>query len=124
MKRIWFFLWCTSAIVLAQQPSDKGPVPPAGQGKTALSGQKIFEENCMRCHAADGSSNTFIGRRWKIPDLRSDPVQKLSVEQRIEIITQGKEKMPAQKNRLTAEEIRTVEGYVRELGKKASAPAQ
>jgi mono/diheme cytochrome c family protein len=124
MKGILFFLLCTSAIVLAQQPSGKGESSPAPDGKPALSGQKIFEEHCKRCHAADGSSNTFIGRRWKIPDLRSDKVQKLSVDQRIEIITQGKEKMPAQKNRLTAEEIRTVEGYVRELGKKALTPAQ
>jgi len=124
MRRIFFFFLCMSATVLAQQPSDKGPVPPADQSKSVPPGQKIFEENCMRCHAVDGSSNTFIGRRWKIPDLRSDPVQKLSVEQRIEIITQGKDRMPAHKNRLTAEEIRTVEGYVRKLGKKTSAPAQ
>src|SRR5579859_6430375 len=124
MRRILFFLLCTSTIVLAQQPSGKGQSSPAPADKAALSGQKIFEENCVRCHAADGSSNTFIGRRWKIPDLRSDAVQKLSAERRIEIITQGKERMPAQKNRLTAEEIRTVEGYVRELEKKASTPAQ
>jgi len=124
MKRILFFLLCTSAIVFAQQPSGKGESSPAPADKPALSGQKIFEQNCKRCHAADGSSNTFIGHRWKIPDLRSDAVQKLSVEERIEIITQGKEKMPAHKNRLTADEIRTVEGYVRELAKKPAAPAQ
>jgi len=78
----------------------------------------------MRCHAADGSSNTFIGHKWKIPDLRSDAVQKLSPEQRIEIMTEGKERMPAHKNKLTADEIRQVESYVRELGKKPSTPAQ
>ncbi|HTC92454.1 MAG TPA: c-type cytochrome [Terriglobales bacterium] len=124
MKRILFFLLCTSAIVFAQQPSGNGESSPAPADNPALSGQKIFEKHCKRCHAADGSSNTFIGRRWKIPDLRSDKVQKLSVEERIEIITQGKEKMPAHKNKLTPEEILAVEGYVRELGKKASPPAQ
>ena len=124
VRHILLFLWCASAIALAQQPSGKPESSPAPSDKPALSGQKIFEEHCKRCHAADGSSNTFIGRRWKIPDLRSDKVQKLSVEERIEIITQGKEKMPAHKNKLTPEEILAVEGYVRELGKKASTPAQ
>ncbi|HZS29251.1 MAG TPA: c-type cytochrome [Candidatus Angelobacter sp.] len=124
MRHILFFLLCTSAIILAQQPPDERPVPPADQSKTTPSGQKIFEENCKRCHAANGSGDTFVGHRWKIPDLRSHKVQQLSVEQRVEIITQGKERMPAHKNRLTTEEIRTVEGYVRELGKKTSAPAQ
>jgi mono/diheme cytochrome c family protein len=112
MRNILFFLLWFSALVFAQQPSDK-PVPPG------TTGQKIFEENCMRCHAADGSSNTFIGHKWKIPDLRSDTVQKLSVEQRIQIITGGKDRMPAQKNKLTPDEIRLVESYVRELGKKS-----
>jgi cytochrome c6 len=113
------FVLCMSMLVLAQQPSSKEPAQ-AKQGKAVPPGQKIFEENCMRCHAVDGSSNTFIGHRWKIPDLRSDAVQKLSPEQRIEIITEGKERMPAQKNKLTADEIRRVESYVRELGKKPS----
>lgn len=116
MKITALFLLLTTTLALAQQPSDKTqPIP---------SGQKIFEENCVRCHAADGSSNTFVGHKWKIPDLRSDTVQKLTIEQRIQIITEGKERMPAQKNKLTAEEIGQVESYVRELGKKSSTPAQ
>jgi len=123
MRSTLFFILCVSVLTFAQQPSCKEPAQ-AEQGKTTPSGQKIFEENCIRCHAADGSSNTFIGHKWKIPDLRSDAVQKLSPEQRIEIITEGKERMPAHKNKLTADEIRQVESYVRELGKKPSTPAQ
>ncbi len=130
MRSALFFLLCLSALLFTQQSSVKGQGPPlpaaqaeAEQNKTASPGQKIFEENCMRCHAADGSSNTFIGRKWKIPDLRSDVVQKLSVEQRIQIITNGKnDRMPTHKDKLTAVEIRLVEGYVRELGKKPQVP--
>ena len=84
------------------------------------SGQQIFVENCSRCHGPDGSSNTFIGHRWKIPDLRSEPVQKLSIEQRINIITHGKNNMPAHEKRLTADQIKLVEAYVRELGRSAA----
>ena len=60
-------------------------------------------------------------RTWNIPDLRSDIVQKLTPEQRITIITQGKGKMPAHKDKLTKDEIRLVESYVRELGKQQAA---
>ncbi len=106
----------------AQQAASKEPAsPPPAQaepGKAANPGQKIFEENCMRCHGSDGSSNTFIGHKWNIPDLRSDTIQKLSVEQRIAIITGGKNNMPAHKDKLTRDEIRLVESYVRDLGKK------
>ncbi|HTD22999.1 MAG TPA: c-type cytochrome [Terriglobales bacterium] len=123
MRSTLFFILCVSVLTFAQQPCSKEPAQ-AEQGKAVTPGQKIFEENCMRCHAADGSSNTFIGHKWKIPDLRSDAVQKLSPEQRIEIITEGKDRMPAHKNKLTADEIRQVESYVRELGKKPSTPAQ
>ena len=83
------------------------------------SGQQIFLENCSRCHGPDGSSNTFIGHRWHIPDLRSELVQKLSIEQRIAIITHGRNNMPAHEKRLTTDEIKLVEGYVRDLGKPA-----
>jgi len=99
-----------SCNVLAQSAT---PAPEASK----KSGQQIFFENCSRCHGPDGSSNTFIGHRWHIPDLRSEPVQKLAIEQRIAIITHGRNNMPAHEKRLTAEEIKQVEGYVRELGK-------
>ena len=125
MKSLLLLFFGLGTLLIAQQESAK-PAAPASQsqaetGKVVNPGQKIFEENCMRCHAANGSSNTFIGHKWNIPDLRSDIVQKLTPEQRITIITQGKGKMPAHKDKLTKDEIRLVESYVRELGKQQAA---
>jgi mono/diheme cytochrome c family protein len=90
------------------------------QGETTQSpaknpGESIFHEHCARCHGPDGRSQTFIGKKWNIPDLHSDDVQKLKIEERIEIITHGKKRMPAHEKKLSAEEIRLVEGYVREF---------
>jgi len=125
MKSLLLLFLGVSTMLMAQRESAKESAPASqGQtepGKVVNPGQKIFEENCMRCHAANGSSNTFIGHKWNIPDLRSDVVQKLTPEQRITIITQGKGKMPAHKDKLTKDEIRLVESYVRELGKQQAA---
>jgi len=120
--KILLLLLALAIMLVAQQADTKAASPAPPQTKAATPGRKIFEENCMRCHGADGSSNTFIGHKWNIPDLRSDAVQKLSAEQRITIITGGKNNMPAHKDKLTSEEIRLVESYVRELGKQP-APA-
>jgi len=123
MKTISYFalMLCTIA-AWGQQNSPPSTVASPGAA-TPGTPRQIFQENCARCHNSDGSSETFVGRRWNIPDLRSDAVQKLTVEQRIEIITHGKNKMPAHVNKLTTEEIRRVESYVRELGKAARIPA-
>jgi len=115
------------ALLAAQQnkPSNETQSPqarPSTQSAPSDSGDAIFQEHCARCHGPDGSSQTFIGKKWNIPDLRSDEVQKLTIGERIEIITYGKEKMPAHERKLTAEEIKLVEAHVRELGKKKPAP--
>jgi len=112
------FLLAVIALFAGEARAQSTAPPPDAPLKR--NGQQIFVENCSRCHGPDGSSNTFIGHRWHIPDLRSEPVQKLSIEQRITIITHGKNNMPAHEKRLTADEIKLVEGYVRELGKPAS----
>lgn len=54
----------------------------------------------------------------KVRDLRSADVQKQTDAQLSDIITAGKNPMPAYKDKLTGEEIKSLVGYVRELGKK------
>ena len=38
--------------------------------------ENIFKKDCTLCHAPDGSGNTSSGKAFKVPDLRSDVVQK------------------------------------------------
>lgn len=80
-------------------------------------GKTTFEDNCSVCHDEDGSGNTPIGMSLMIPDLRSDDVQKLSDQALIDIVTNGKDPMPSFKDKLSADEIKGVVGYVRVLGK-------
>ncbi len=81
-------------------------------------GKMTFEANCSVCHGEDGSGDTPIGMSLMIPDLRSDDVQKLSDAELIAIVTNGKDPMPSFKDKLTADEIKGVVGYVRTFAKK------
>jgi cytochrome c6 len=86
-----------------------------GQGET---GEALYKRNCASCHAPDGSAQTAMGRTFKIGDLRSAEVQKMTDAQLADLIANGKGKMPAYGKRLTHEQIQSVVGYLRELAKK------
>ena len=52
-------------------------------------GSALFKNNCARCHNMNGDGKTAAGEKMKIPDLRSDEVQKLSDEQLYQTIGNG-----------------------------------
>ena len=83
------------------------------------SGADLYKTKCQACHAPDGTSNTVMGKKLGAHDFHEPEVQKMTDAQIIEIITKGKEKMPAYgAGKLTAAQIKELAGYVRELGKK------
>ena len=81
------------------------------------SGKAIFASKCALCHGPDGKGNTSIGKSLKIADLHSTDVQKLSDEELKTVVTNGKNKMPPFKGKLTDAQILQVISYIRELGK-------
>jgi cytochrome c6 len=81
-------------------------------------GAKTFKTNCVLCHGANGSGNTTAGKALKAKDLRSAEVQKQTNAALIEIISNGKGKMPAFAERIDPDEMKKLVGYVRELAKK------
>ena len=86
------------------------------QGQAAAD---LYKTKCQACHGPDGASNTTMGKKLGAHDFHSPEVQKMTDAQLIEIITKGKEKMPAYgAGKLTAAQIKDLAGYVRELGKK------
>lgn len=95
--------------------NDSASPPPNQNQPQPNSGATLFRANCARCHGPDASGNTFIGRRWKIPDLHSPEVQNLSSARRIQIITHGHNKMPAHEKKLTADEIKALDAYIQQL---------
>lgn len=82
--------------------------------------QSTFKANCVTCHGPDGSGSR-IGKSLKVADFHSDEVKKKTDAELIQSVTEGKNNMPPFKNTLTAEQIKSLIGYVRELGKAKPA---
>jgi len=59
-----------------------------------------------------------MGKKLNIPDLRSPEAQKLTDAELTDIITKGKNKMPAYEKTLKAEEIKGLVAYIRSIAKK------
>ena len=82
-----------------------------------------WDNNCARCHGADGSGTTKIGKKLKLKDytdaamqanLKDDEMAKAIKEG---ISDNGKEKMKAFKDDLTDAEINDLVAYMRKLKK-------
>jgi cytochrome c6 len=77
----------------------------------------LYKSKCAMCHAADGAG-TPTGQKMGTHDFRSPEIQKMTDAQLIELTAKGKNKMPAYDKKLTADEIKGLVAYIRELGKK------
>lgn len=75
----------------------------------------VYKAKCAACHGAEGDGQTTMGKKMNLRDLRSPEVQKQSNAELTKIITDGKSKMPAYKAKLTAEEIKGLVAFMREL---------
>jgi cytochrome c6 len=84
----------------------------------AQDGAATFKGKCAMCHGPDGSGKTAMGQKLNIRDLHSAEVQKQSDAELAQIVTKGKNKMPAYDGKLTKEQIDQVVAFIRELGKK------
>ena len=78
----------------------------------------LFKSKCVMCHGEDGSGNTPSGKALKAKDLRSEETQKKSDADLTEVITKGRNKMPAFGQKLKPEQIQQVVGYIHHLSKK------
>jgi cytochrome c6 len=89
----------------------------AQSGTVSSPGGKLFNAKCTMCHGLDGAGKTMMGEKLKIPDLRSEDVQKQSDAQLKEVITNGKAKMPAFKGKLMPEQVGQLVVEIRDLSK-------
>ncbi|HUO34364.1 MAG TPA: cytochrome c [Candidatus Acidoferrum sp.] len=78
---------------------------------------KLFRTKCAVCHGDDGRGSD-IGKSLDVVDLHSPEVQEQTDAQLIDAVTNGKGKMPPNKGRVTAAQIKSLVAYVRELGKE------
>lgn len=83
----------------------------------------LFAKRCAGCHGGDGAGHTKLATKVKVPDFTSAKEQGDTTDKEIkDAITDGVKdsKMPAWKERLTAEEIAALSKYVRTLGPSKS----
>jgi len=81
-------------------------------------GETLFKTKCGACHGPDGKGEVPMGKKLGARNLSSTEVQSQSDAQLSDIVTKGKNKMPAYDDKLTKEQIGQLVAYVRELGKK------
>ena len=79
-----------------------------------------WENHCQKCHGADGKGQTKAGKRLKVKDYTDPAVQaELKDEDIVRITSEGitdengKEKMKAFKDELSADEIKEFVAFIR-----------
>jgi mono/diheme cytochrome c family protein len=89
----------------------------AGTVSFAQDGAATYKSKCQGCHGADGTGNTPAGKSTKVRSFSDPEVVKMSDADLIAETTNGKNKMPAYKGKLTDAQIKDVVAYIRTLQK-------
>jgi mono/diheme cytochrome c family protein len=84
-------------------------------------GQKLFDSTCAKCHGADGTGNTVVGKAVGAKDLGSPEAKKLTDAEVYTQIDQGKGNMPPFGGTLNKAQIDSLIPIVREFAKKKVA---
>lgn len=81
-------------------------------------GEALFKSKCAACHGPDGKGEVAMGKKLGARNLGSTDVQSQSDAQLTDVVTKGKNKMPAYDGKLSKEQIAQLVAYIREIGKK------
>jgi cytochrome c6 len=98
------------AIALAIVPA----VPSSARAQSAS--ETLYKSKCAACHGADGSGSA-TGKTMGAHDFTTAAVQGMSDTELTEVITNGKNKMPAYGKSLKAGDIKGLMAYIRTLKK-------
>ena len=79
-------------------------------------GEDIYKSHCVVCHGADGTGKTTLGQQLKASDLHGKEVQSLTDAQLKQVISEGKNNMPAFRGQVTEAEIDDLVKYIRTFG--------
>jgi cytochrome c6 len=79
----------------------------------------MYGKKCLACHGLDGAGDKPLGRKTGAPDLRRTTLSQDEIEA---VIAQGRGKMMGYKDRITAEQIRAIAGYVKASLARPPAP--
>ena len=89
-------------------------MPAAG---SAPSTDSLYKQKCAKCHAADGSGDTSLGRISNAPDFTDGGwwAKHANAAERVNTITRGKKSMPAFGKKLTRAQIASLAAYVQKF---------
>jgi mono/diheme cytochrome c family protein len=76
--------------------------------------ETLFKQKCVKCHGADGSGDTSMGRIFNAPDFTDSGwwAKHPNTAERVRVITKGKKSMPAFGKKLTSAQIAGLATYV------------
>ncbi|HET7437081.1 MAG TPA: cytochrome c [Thermoanaerobaculia bacterium] len=83
----------------------------------AADGAATYKAKCAACHGADGKGDSAMGKKLGLRDLGSPEVQKQTDQQLHDWTANGKGKMPAYKDKLSADEIKALVVHMRTFKK-------
>jgi cytochrome c6 len=89
----------------------------AGAALAQAPGEVTYKAKCAACHGADGLANTPTAKSLKVISFKAPEKIKATDAQFIAVTRDGKDRMPAYKDKLTDEQIKAVTAYVRRLQK-------
>ena len=87
----------------------------AGEPKTPEASNK---SRCVACHGPDGSGKMPMGLKLGARDLGSPEVQKLSDDELLKLVSNGRNKMPPFKDALEPDQIKALVSYIRKFAHK------
>ena len=83
----------------------------------AADGAATYKAKCASCHGVDGKGQSPMGKKMNLRDLGSPEVQKQTDKELYDWTADGKGKMPAYKDKLSADDIKALVAYMRTFKK-------
>jgi cytochrome c6 len=83
----------------------------------AADGAATYKAKCASCHGADGKGLSPMGKKMNLRDLGSPEVQKQTDKELYDWTADGKGKMPAYKDKLSADELKALVAHMRTFKK-------
>ncbi len=110
MKKLIFFLFLALSIWACSSTTEKGSTHSSTSSSAKpISGSRIYTQLCTQCHGAKGDLELNGATNFKKSEL--------SLEERIDVITNGRKTMLPYKGQLNAAKIKAVAKYTMELKK-------
>jgi cytochrome c6 len=106
-------LSAVNLLTLDQAARDHAYAGPESAG-AAPSAETLFKQKCTKCHGADGSGDTSLGRIFGTPDFTDSGwwAKHSGTAEQVRVITKGKKNMPAFGKKLTRAQIAGLATYV------------